>query len=237
MQQAIPNLNYSWHIAHELGKSIVSGTYDQSGGLPTEAVLCSEFGISRSAMREAIKMLSAKGMIISRPRQGIRILPQDQWNIFDRDVLKWILDSKPSLTLLKEFLQVRLAIEPEAASLAAQHATPELIQQIKHAMRRLELAHQGLDDVLESDIAFHESILYASKNRFFVQLREFVKTALNVSIRYTNLLKGVKAGDLDDHHKILTAIMARDAAAAREATAFIIQEALILIDEALESTA
>ena len=95
------NLNLSQRMTHELGKAIVRGEYKQSGGLPTEAELCDKFGISRSAMREAVKMLSAKGLIISRPRQGIRILPEDNWNIFDADVLKWILDSNPSLLLLK----------------------------------------------------------------------------------------------------------------------------------------
>ncbi|WP_245623442.1 FadR/GntR family transcriptional regulator [Catenovulum maritimum] len=227
------NLNLSQRMTHELGKAIVRGEYKQSGGLPTEAELCDKFGISRSAMREAVKMLSAKGLIISRPRQGIRILPEDNWNIFDADVLKWILDSNPSLLLLKEFLQMRMAIEPEAAALAAQYATTEDIENIKKAIIRMQAAHNGQDDPLQSDIAFHISILYASSNRFFIQFREFVQTALNVSIRYTNQLKGITVGDIQDHSRVLEAIEQKQPEAARAAAKHLIEEAQELIDTAL----
>lgn len=233
MFQPESNLNLSQKMTHALGKAIVKGNYKEKGGLPTEAELCEEFGISRSAMREAVKMLSAKGLIVSRPRQGIRILPEDNWNIFDADVLKWILDSNPSLLLLKEFLQMRMAIEPEAAVLAAQHATIEDIDRIKKAVMRMEAASRGLDDPLQSDIAFHISILYASGNRFFIQLREFVQTALNVSIRHTNQLKGINVGDIKDHTDIVNAIEARDPERARQAVVAMIQEAQALIDSAL----
>ena len=229
------NLNLSQRMTHELGKAIVRGQYSEVGGLPTEADLCEEFGISRSAMREAVKMLSAKGLITSRPRQGIRILPEDQWNIFDSDVLKWILESNPSLELLKEFLQMRMAIEPEAAALAAKHAQPQDIEAIGKAIERMKAAKDGLDDPLLSDIAFHISILYASRNRFFIQLREFVQTALNVSIRHTNQLKGITVGDIEDHSAIYFAIKAGDAEKARAAVNHMIDEAQGLIDSALKA--
>ncbi|MDP2567153.1 FadR/GntR family transcriptional regulator, partial [Pseudoalteromonas marina] len=94
--------------------------------------------------------------------------------------------SKPSLSLLKEFTQVRVALEPQAAALAAISATPEQLAEIDNALARMADADEGLDDPLEADIAFHTSILVASINRFFVQLTEFISTALRVSIRYTN---------------------------------------------------
>ncbi|MCU4676109.1 FadR family transcriptional regulator [Catenovulum sp. 2E275] len=228
------NLNLSQRMTHELGKAIVRGQYSEVGGLPTEAELCDEFGISRSAMREAVKMLSAKGLITSRPRQGIRILPEDQWNIFDSDVLKWILESNPSLELLKEFLQMRMAIEPEAAALAAKNAQPQDIEAIGKAVDRMIAAKNGLDDPLQSDIAFHISILYASRNRFFIQLREFVQTALNVSIRHTNQLKGITVGDIEDHSAIYYAIKAGDAVKAEAAVKHMIDEAQGLIESALK---
>lgn len=223
------SLNLSQRMTHELGVAIVRGEYNQTGGLPTEAELCEQFGISRSAMREAVKMLSAKGLITSRPRQGIRILPKEQWNIFDTDVLKWILDSNPSVELLKEFLQMRMAIEPEAASLAAKYAQTTDIEAIGKAIERMIAAKNGLDDPLQSDIAFHISILYASGNRFFIQLREFVQTALSVSIRHTNHLKGVEVGDIEVHNQIYHAIKAGDSDKARAAVEHIITEAQQLI--------
>lgn len=234
------NLNLSQRMTHELGKAIVAGQYKAVGGLPTEADLCQQFGISRSAMREAVKMLSAKGLITSRPRQGIRILPEEQWNMFDTDVLKWILESNPSLHLLKEFLQMRMAIEPEAASLAAKYANQEDINRIEKAITKMTAAKAGLEDPLQADIDFHISILYASKNRFFIQLREFVQTALNVSIRHTNQLKGdhlkgITVGDIDAHSKIFYAIQKGQPERARIAVAQMIDEAQALIETSLTS--
>src|SRR5690554_2909414 len=84
--------NLSQRMVQELGKAIVCGVYGSGGSLATEAELCEQFGVSRSAVREAVKMLSAKGLVSSRPRQGIRVLPEESWNIFDPDLLKWSLE-------------------------------------------------------------------------------------------------------------------------------------------------
>lgn len=128
------NNNLSQRMTQQLGRAIVCGDYSQHESLPTEAELCEEFGVSRTAVREAVKMLSAKGLISSRPRQGIRIMPEEDWNIFDSDLLRWSLEGNPSLKVLKEFLQMRIAIEPEAAALAARFARPERIQAIGDAL-------------------------------------------------------------------------------------------------------
>ena len=94
------NFNLSQRMTQELGRQIVCGVYDKNESLPTEAELCEKFGVSRSAVREAVKMLSAKGLISSKPRQGIRIQPEEQWNIFDTDLLRWSLESNPSMKVL-----------------------------------------------------------------------------------------------------------------------------------------
>ncbi len=221
--------NLTQQLSHDLGMGIVNGDYSPSVRFPSEAKLCEEFQISRSATREAVKMLTAKGLLSSRPRQGIRILPRDQWNMFDPDVLGWILHSTPSFKMLKEFLQLRLAIEPEAAALAAAHHDAKNIQLIHSALERMKAAGQGLDDPLESDISFHLSILSASENPFFMQLRSFVNTALRVSIRYTNRIKGVNIADYHDHKKVYDAIAQGDPDAARRASRVLQEEAIALI--------
>ncbi|HSX52671.1 MAG TPA: GntR family transcriptional regulator, partial [Cellvibrio sp.] len=187
------NFNLSQRMVQELGRTIICGEFlDDS--LPTEAELCEKFGVSRSAVREAVKMLSAKGLISSKPRQGIRILPEDQWNIFDPDLLRWVLESKPSLHVLKEFLQVRIAIEPEAAALAARYADQTALDNIEKALEGMRKAEGNSKEDLEADIAFHVSILYASNNRFYIRLRDFISTALRVSISHTNPIKGNHEG-------------------------------------------
>ncbi|ASM56318.1 hypothetical protein PNIG_p0036 (plasmid) [Pseudoalteromonas nigrifaciens] len=228
-----PRQNLTQQLAHDLGFAIVRGIYPINEGLPSEADLCIKYDVSRSATREAVKMLSAKGLISSRPKQGIRVLPESSWNMFDTDVLRWILSSNPSLSLLKEFTQVRVALEPQAAALAAISATAEQLAEIDNALARMADADKGLDDTLEADIAFHTSILVASNNRFFVQLTEFISTALRVSIRYTNHIKGVPGADVAKHADILNTIKSRNPERAKKAVETILEEALELIESRL----
>lgn len=229
-----PKHNLTHQLTHDLGMAIVKGQYKVGEGLPSEADLCVEYDVSRSATREAVKMLSAKGLISSRPKQGIQVLQESQWNMFDTDVLSWILSSKPSLALLKEFTQVRVAIEPQAAALAAENGTPEQFKAIEEALGRMADADEGLDDPLDADIAFHTSILQASGNRFIEQLTDFISTALRVSIRYTNRIKGVAGADVQKHADIFDTIKSRDPEKAKHAVKTILDEALELIDSQLD---
>lgn len=222
--------NLTQQLVHTLGAAIAGGQYKCGAGLPSEAGLCDEYGISRSATREAIKMLTAKGLITSRPRQGIRVQPRVQWNLFDPDVLGWILRSGPTPEMLREFLQLRMAIEKEAAALAAANPGEERIAPIGAALRRMKEAEEGFSDPVDADIAFHISILNATNNPFYIQLGSFIETALRVSIRFTNRIKGVETASYSNHKKLYDAIAAGDIEAAREASAAMQNEALALIE-------
>jgi DNA-binding FadR family transcriptional regulator len=225
--------NLSQGMVQELGRMIICGECIDNS-LPTEAELCEKFGVSRSAVREAVKMLSAKGLIASRPRQGIRILPEDQWNIFDPDLLKWMLESNPSLQVLKEFLQVRIAIEPEAAALAARNADQTTIDNIEQALEFMRTAEVGKQEELDADIAFHISILYASHNRFYIRLRDFISTALRVSISHTSPIKDNYAAIIEDHTKVFNAIKNRNPERAKQSMLALIDEALNFIEQELQ---
>lgn len=128
---------------------------------------------------------------------------------------------------------MRFAIEPEAAALAAENASAEQLAKIEKSLARMADADIGLDDPLEADIEFHTSILEASGNRFFAQLSDFIGTALRVSIRYTNKIKGVPGADVNKHADIFNTIRSRDANKAREAVSTILVEALELIESKL----
>lgn len=229
------NFNLSQRMVQELGRTIICGEFVDDS-LPTEAELCDKFGVSRSAVREAVKMLSAKGLITSKPRQGIRIQPEDQWNIFDPDLLRWVLESKPSLHVLKEFLQVRIAIEPEAAALAARYADQSKLDAIENALEGMRKAEGNSKEDLEADIAFHVSILYASNNRFYIRLRDFISTALRVSISHTNPIKGNHEGVVEDHSKVFNAIKNRNPERARQAMLALIDEALNFIEDSIAAS-
>ena len=222
--------NLTYAMLDTVGKAIVTGHYD-AAGFPTEGDLARQFAVSRSVTREAVKMLTAKGLLAARPRKGTSVQPAETWNLFDPDVLRWMLERKFSLDLLRQFTELRIAIEPVAAALAAKAADADAIARIAAGYERMAAAEVGDDDALEADIAFHIAILEASRNPFYAQFRDVVSTALRTSIRFTNRFKG-RTASLPHHHAVLAAIEARDADRARAEMARLIDEVVTLIAQA-----
>ncbi len=227
--------NLTYGLLDALGRSIVIGDYDHRP-FPTEADLARQHGVSRSVTREAVKMLTAKGLLTARPRQGTLVQPSDHWNLFDPDVLRWLLERKFSVQLLRHFNQLRVAIEPEAAALAARHADAGDLAAIRHGLERMRAAEEGNDNTLDADIAFHVAVLLASKNPFYAQFRDVVATALRSSIQYTNRIMG-RSASVVDHSAVSDAIARGHAEGAYVAMKKIIQDVLELIDSAEESAA
>jgi DNA-binding FadR family transcriptional regulator len=221
--------NLTNSIANNLGVAVVTGVYSADNPMPIEAELCRQYGVSRSVIREAVKMLTAKGLLGSRPRLGTWVQSEEVWNLLDPDVLGWLLERKFSPGLLMEFLEIRLAVEPAAAALAARVAGPSEQAAIRAGIERMQAADSGDDDPLESDIAFHVAVLRASRNRFFAQLTGFTATALRISIRTTNRYKGVQLASVADHKKVADAIVAGKSNVAAEAMRKLIQEAIDLV--------
>jgi DNA-binding FadR family transcriptional regulator len=205
--------NLTYGLLDHLGKTIVTGGYTAKP-FPNEAELSKHYGVSRSVTREAVKMLTSKGLLSARPRQGTFVQPDSSWNLFDPDVLRWLLDRAFSIDLLRDFNQLRVAIEPAAAALAASAADRNSIDLIRAGFDRMRVAETGDDDTLEADIAFHVAILRASNNPFFAQFCDVVETALRTSIRFTNRIQG-RTADLAAHDAVLRAIEARDPESAR----------------------
>ncbi len=225
--------NLTFDIVQRLGKEVVSGKYVEGKKFPTEAELCIEYEVSRSVMREAVKILTGKGLLSARPRRGTKVTEESRWNLLDPDVLGWLLKRDLSLPLLVEFTEMRLGVEPEAAALAARSATQEQKDRITAAVEEMERASRGESDPLESDIAFHLAVLYASNNRFMVLLDSFIDTALRFSIRLTNRLKGVEMGSVEEHRMVANAIIAGDAKSAHRYMLNLQEEARELFEQQL----
>jgi DNA-binding FadR family transcriptional regulator len=232
IEEARPQLgrNLTYGMLDAIGRAIVVGDYEGSV-FPTEAELAKQHGVSRSVTREAVKMLTAKGLLSARPRQGTIVQPTTSWNLFDTDVLRWLLERQFSIDLLRQFNELRVAIEPEAASLAARVATKEDIDRINAGLVRMEKADRGEDDALESDIAFHVAVLRASRNPFYVQFRDVVSTALRTSIRFSNQAMG-RTANVADHAAVRDAIAKGNADKAHKAMRMLISDVLELIDTA-----
>ncbi|QXQ05033.1 FadR family transcriptional regulator [Sphingosinicellaceae bacterium] len=227
-EQPKPGRNLTRSMLDVIGRAIVTGHYGELP-FPTEAELSLRHGVSRSVTREAVKMLTAKGLVSARPRAGTRVQPATAWNLFDPDVLRWLLERQFSVGLLRYFNQLRIAIEPEAAALAARFAEPADLRRIAAGLSRMAAAERGEDNTLEADIAFHVAVLSASKNPFYVQFRDLVATALRTSILYTDRIKG-RSASLADHAAVERAIAAHDPDAARAAMRTLIGDVLELIE-------
>jgi DNA-binding FadR family transcriptional regulator len=225
--------NLTFAMLDALGRAIVTGSYEGQR-FPTEAELAAQHAVSRSVTREAVKMLTAKGLLTARPRKGTSIQPASSWNLFDPDVLRWLLERKFSIDLLRQFSELRIAIEPAAAALAAREADAAAIAAIEAGYARMEAVERDEDDALDADIAFHIAILNACGNPFYRQFRDLVATALQTSIRFTSRFNGSTGSlprhraSLPAHCAVLDAIRARDEAGARDAMRVIIEDVMAL---------
>jgi DNA-binding FadR family transcriptional regulator len=220
-------------IVDAIGASIVTGSFVPRSFLPVESELSSTYAASRSVLREAVKVLNAKGLVTARPRRGTSVTSPSQWNWFDPDVLRWVNQHDFSWPLLIEFTDVRLGIEPVAASLAARYGTDSQLDRIRQGYERMAAASRGEDDDLLSDIDFHLSILDASNNRFFGRLKPLVETALHFSIRYTDSIVRDLSNKLYQHEDLLNAILRRDPQAASAASFALLVDVRELMEKEL----
>lgn len=165
-------------VAHEIGSRIVRGDFPEGGSLPNEAQWGEYFGVSRSAIREAIKMLMAKGLLNSRPKVGTWVESRDRWNLLDRDVLSWYAASPDSMGFLRTVQEFRHIIEPEAAALAAERRSEDEMAEISLALLGMGNA-PTLSDRTRSDTRFHLAILKATHNELLIPLGTLIESALN----------------------------------------------------------
>jgi GntR family transcriptional regulator, galactonate operon transcriptional repressor len=202
-------------IVDEIGRRIVRGEYGAS--LPTEPLLAAKLGVSRNALREAVKVLVAKGMVEVRPKTGMRILPERAWNLLDRDVLVWHAHSERRLTRAFELVEFRLIVEPMAAYLAAKRASAEEIAVIDANCTALEACVGKPLQIPEVDIAFHHSIYEASHNAILSQMASLTSSLMQIQVLMTTQKPGSFESGLPLHREVAEAIRARDAHTAEHA--------------------
>ena len=164
-------------LASEIGQRIVRGDYPPGTILPNEQQWSQTFDVSRSAVREAIKMLMAKSLLSSRPKIGSWVEPRERWNLLDRDVLSWYSASPNRETFLRTVQEFRHIIEPEATALAAERRSAEEMAEISKACSDMGTA-QTLQERTASDTRFHLAILRASGNELLVPLGVLIESAL-----------------------------------------------------------
>jgi DNA-binding FadR family transcriptional regulator len=188
-------------LADEIGSRIVRGDYPPGSILPNEAQWSQTFDVSRSAVREAIKMLMAKSLLASRPKVGSRVEPRDRWNLLDRDVLAWYATSPGRDTFMRTVQEFRYIIEPEATAFAALRRSDEQMEEISGACRAMAAA-TSLEERTHADTRFHLAILRAAGNDLLVPLGVLIETAFDHLFRYVTR----EGDDLDHAQKLHEAI-------------------------------
>ncbi|HUL07554.1 MAG TPA: FadR/GntR family transcriptional regulator [Candidatus Acidoferrum sp.] len=204
-------------VAHDLGGRILRGDLAPGAVLPNEADFSASLRVSRTALREAIKILAAKGLVESRPKTGTRVRPRADWNLLDPDVLAWQFAAGPFTRFIKDLFELRQMIEPQAAAMAARRAGSDEIERIEQAYFGMEAAGNDSGLWIDPDLRFHQAIIRATGNELLWPLGAIIETALATSFRLSSAHWDGPIHSLPLHRAILEAIRRRDPEAAHAA--------------------
>lgn len=217
----------SEQLAERLGRAIVAGRPAPGHGLPGELDLCARLGVSRPALREALRLLAAKGLIVTRRKLGTAVCPQVRWNMLDPAVLAWHLAATPTDAFINALFELRHMIEPAIAALAAERATAADLATLEQAFAEIVAQAQDTGDPIAADLRFHEGILAAAHNGFLASFGAAIGSALSVSFELSwDLAARATERSLAQHRAVLTAIRDRQAATARSAMTALLDSAI-----------
>jgi DNA-binding FadR family transcriptional regulator len=215
--------NLHSQVVQQLGRLIVSGELAPGEGLPREEVLAERMEVSRTALREAMKVLVAKGLIESRQRTGARVREAIHWNQLDADVLAWRCASMPTESFVEKLVEMRELIEPGAAAAAARRRTPAQLASLKAAYEAMA-ASEDLDAWAEADLAFHETLLRGTNNELMVSLFSVIETALGTFFLLSARNSANFKAALPHHQKVYEAVRRRQPEVARQAMLHMVAE-------------
>jgi GntR family transcriptional regulator, galactonate operon transcriptional repressor len=209
-----------------LGSRIVNGYYAPGSQLPPHE-LERELGISNTVLREAMRVLAAKGLIESRQKLGTVVKPRSSWSLLDADLMRW-QESHQDATFLDDLAEVRFIVEPAAARLAAARRSDDDLEDLRAALQAMTDAGTDAAAVIDADLAFHRALLYSAHNELLSRM-EFI---IEAGLRARDMIVHNRSDWPDSvpvHNAILTAVEAGDSAAAEQAV-------LVLLDQALTDT-
>jgi DNA-binding FadR family transcriptional regulator len=214
-------------IARDIGVLIVSGRYRPGHVLDGEVEASSRRKVSRSAYREAMRILSAKGLVHSRPRVGTRVSPLAQWHLLDPDVLSWAFSGEPEPEVLHGLFELRAIVEPSAAALAASRRSQQHLDDMRRALDAMAVHSLHVEAGRRADQDFHAALLAATANPFIVSLTNGVTAAVTALTEFKQRIAPLKRDPVPDHLRVYDAIAAKDAETARQAMNELIRLAFI----------
>ncbi|MFZ2998174.1 FadR/GntR family transcriptional regulator [Sphingobium sp.] len=220
-------------IARDIGTAILTGKHQPGDLFEGEIEASERLGVSRTAYREAVRILVAKGVLESRPKAGTRVLPRNRWNLLDPEMLGWMFAGEPDPAFIRDLFELRGVIEPAAAEFAARRRTDEQLGVMEAALA--EMGRYGLStpEGRAADQRFHNMILAATRNDALESLASSVGAAVSWTTTFKHRKKLLPRDPLPDHFAVFQAIAARDTAAARATMAELLRLALADMDIAL----
>ena len=214
-------------VARSIGIDIIAGRYGEGMRLPGDAELIATFGVSRPVLRESVKTLVAKGLLSTKARVGTVVRERGAWNMFDADVLAWHLDAGIDKRFLNDLAEIRLAVEPRAAALAAARRSDEDILELRRSMDRMRGEASDAIGFADADLALHVAVAKASGNLFMRSIGHVIEAALRASFI---LSAPVETEDRETvllwHQRIVDAIADGDAETAMAAMVEVIHNGL-----------
>lgn len=224
-------------IARDLGTAILTGRHKPGELFEGEIDAAVRLHVSRTAYREAVRILIAKGMLESRPKAGTRVLPRSRWNVLDPEMLAWMFAGEPERAFIRDLFELRGVIEPAAAEFAARRRTDEQLATMEQALEEMSRHGLATAEGRAADQRFHHMILAATHNDALAALASSVGAAVSWTTTFKQRKQVIPRDPLPDHRAVCQAIAARDTAAARAAMMELVNLALADMDIALAEPA
>lgn len=214
-------------VTQGIGQSIMQGRFPIGSILPGDAELMEHFGVSRTALREALKTLAAKGLIESKTKVGTRVLDRQNWNMFDADILGWHLELGVDAQFLGWLFEIRQTLEPLACATAALRWTPVQLESMNGALQAMYQCEKNRQGFTKADLAFHQAILEASGNPFLQSIGSVIGAALATSFTISSPVSSDAQFKrvMRQHQDVFEAIKARDPQGASDAMSLLILQA------------
>jgi DNA-binding FadR family transcriptional regulator len=211
--------SHTGRVVNDLGLGIVTGRLAEGSLLPGDQELLTKYRVSRTVLREALKTLSAKGLVQARARVGTRVQPRGAWNLFDPDVLVWHAEAGFRPEFLGHLAEIRMALEPEAAALAALRRTPANLDAINGWVERMAEPRISPEDFVKADLGLHLAVADAAANPFFISISTLIEVVLVAMLTISSPADDPErlAESVEQHRRIAKAIADRDPDEARVA--------------------
>jgi DNA-binding FadR family transcriptional regulator len=213
-------------ITQWLGAAIVSGKYAPGDKLSGEIEFSEALDVSRSAYREAVQALIAKGMVESRPKTGTHVLPRARWNLLDPEVLAWAFTGEPDIEFVRNLFELRAIVEPAAAALAATRRNQTELKAMREALAGMTRHTLATEAGRAADRDFHDAILRATRNDALFALSSSIGAAVSWTTLFKQRVGTLPRNPVPDHRRVFDAITAGDANAASTAMHRLIELAL-----------